>query len=393
MLARRRVHAWRSLLLAGCALAGAATRAGAEDRASFHAVYFREVNTRVIQPMVEVTKDLPAGYDVGAHFAVDAISSASIAQGTMEDNVFHENRYEGSLSAGKSWQHLRLGVFGRYSRESDYFSHTGGVTFSQGVWGNTGTINASVAYTHDDIVPTGVGNRKKLDVLFAGLSYAQALSPNTVVQGGYDFYYQKGFLGNTYIRQPGLGSEELPDNRLRHAISLKAAQYFPGLTLGVQLLYRLYFDTQTKRIGAWGMVAHTIEPRVFKQLGREVELRLGYRYHHQAASRFWCDARADISCYGDMPQYHSYDPKFGALHTSLVEAKIFWDLRALGADTPLRALFSAGTIDLSYGYFFESTYYGPEFNAKNEPPVLGELAFPRHLGGAHLIQTGYSLPF
>ena len=48
---------------------------------------------------------------------------------------------------------------------------------------------------------------------------------------------------------------------------------------------------------------------------------------------------------------------------------------------------------MSYGYFFQSTPYGQEFTDRNAPPVLGELPFTREYGGAHLIQTGYSLPF
>ena len=55
--------------------------------------------------------------------------------------------------------------------------------------------------------------------------------------------------------------------------------------------------------------------------------------------------------------------------------------------------FAAGTFDVSYGYYFESTPYGQEFTDRNAPPVIGELPFTRSHGGAHLIQTGYSLPF
>jgi hypothetical protein len=81
------------------------------------------------------------------------------------------------------------------------------------------------------------------------------------------------------------------------------------------------------------------------------------------------------------------------MHTSLVEAKLFWDLRSLAGGSALRSLLATGAFDISYGYYFESSYYGAKFNSMNEPPVLGGLLFPRSHGGAHLIQTGYSLPF
>ena len=55
--------------------------------------------------------------------------------------------------------------------------------------------------------------------------------------------------------------------------------------------------------------------------------------------------------------------------------------------------FAPGSIGVSYGYFFQSTPYGQAFDDNNAPPVLGELPFTRNYGGAHLIQTGYRLPF
>ncbi len=71
--------------------------------------------------------------------------------------------------------------------------------------------------------------------------------------------------------------------------------------------------------------------------------------------------------------------------------KVIWDLRLLNG-TALD-FFAAGTFDVSYGYYFEGSPYGQEFTDRNAPPVIGELPFSREYGGAHLIQTGYSLPF
>ena len=99
----------------------------------------------------------------------------------------------------------------------------------------------------------------------------------------------------------------------------------------------------------------------------------------------------DISCYGMSPEYHSVDIKFGDLRTQLAELKLIWDMRLL-AGTALD-FFAAGTFDVSYGYYFEGSPYGQEFTDRNAPPVIGELPFTREYGGAHLIQTGYSLPF
>ena len=144
------------------------------------------------------------------------------------------------------------------------------------------------------------------------------------------------------------------------------------------------------------MTAHTLEGRVYKQLGRDFEVRLTYRSHVQGQGTFWCNSRpdngGDIGCYGLQPTYHSFDPKFGTMDTDLAEVKLTWDLRTFNGRRFMDT-FAPGSISVSYGYFFQSTPYGQEFDDINAPPVLGELPFTRNYGGAHLIQTGYSLPF
>ena len=67
--------------LAGLLGAFVAGPVRADDYVSVRGVYYREPSTRVIQPMVEVERDSPSGIDVGAHFLVDAITSASLPPG------------------------------------------------------------------------------------------------------------------------------------------------------------------------------------------------------------------------------------------------------------------------------------------------------------------------
>ena len=384
-----------SLSLAAIALlsSGAAWSQTVEDRITLRGAYFREASTRVVQPMLQVTKALPRSFDVSGHLLLDAISSASIAQGAITDEVFTEKRYEGGLAVGWTDSLLRLGGFLRYSREPDYFSHTAGVSASREVWGRTGTIGLNLAFTHDDIEPRPPLVPRDLDVWFAGLSYAQVITPTTLAQAGYELYYLNGFYGNPYISHPNLGREDLPETRVRHALSLHVAQYFPGPALGLQLHYRFYFDQESfTSTDPWGLTSQTIEGRLYKTLGDHLEVRLSYRYHGQGRADFWCNARAEIGCYGMMPEYHSWDVKFGGLKTHLPELKIIWDMHGL-AGVPALAWLAGGSIEVSYGYLFETTPYGQPFTDKNAPPIIGKLPFTRSHGGAHLIQTGYSLPF
>jgi hypothetical protein len=369
-----------------------------EDRLTLRGVYFREASTRVIQPMIEVTKALPEGFDVSAHFLVDDITSASVAQGVMTDQVFNERRYEGGVQAGRTLPAAgtRVSAFIRYSTEPDYKSFTGGAAITQEVWQRTGSLGLAVAATGDNIVPRG-RDPKDQSIYWVGASYLQAFTPTTITQAFYEVFYQSGYFANPYISHPNLGRENLPGHRLRHATGLKAAQYIPDFRGGLQLHYRFYFDQESLgHIGPWGMTAHTIEGRLHKEIGRDVEARIDYRYHLQNAARFWCNSLpsqgGDIGCYGQMPEYHSVDPKFGDATTHVLQFKLMWDTRVF-AGREVLDLLAGGTFEISYAYYFESTPYGMVFNDRNAPPLIGDFPWGRSHGGAHLIQTGYSLPF
>lgn len=393
----------RGFAAGGVALAGALvlvaswTRlAGAENRFAVRGTYFREASTRVVQPMIEAHIDLPKGYDVGARAGIDAISSASIAQGVGTDKVFREDRYEAGVRAGKTlFETSHLGSFFRYSTEPDYISYSGGLDLTREVWGRTGTIGIAVARAHDDIKPV-FQRERTLDVWSFAVGYQQILTPTTVVQVNYELNYLDGFYGNPYIATPDLGREDLPEVRIRHALAVRGAQMFPEIGLGLQFFYRFYLDQGAfTSDDPWGMTAHTIEGRIFKELPENFEVRLSYRYHWQGNAGFWCNARPDnggmLGCYGMTPDLHSWDPKFGHLTTHLPEVKLTWDLRGLAA-VPYLGRLAGGALDVSYGYFFESAPYGQPFSDKTAPPVLGAIV-PQRYKGAHIVQTGYSMTF
>src|SRR5688500_13207611 len=144
------------VLLVTAVVAPSARATTEEQRIAVRGSYFREASTRVIQPMIEARVNLPHGFDVAAHGLVDAISSASIAQGANTDEVFSENRYEGGLRVGRSFgpsalgDDTRLGVVTRYSHEPDYQSYTGGFDINHWVLDKTGLLFAGFAVSHDE---------------------------------------------------------------------------------------------------------------------------------------------------------------------------------------------------------------------------------------------------
>jgi hypothetical protein len=355
------------------ALAADASPGRGEDRVSVNGAYFRETSTRVVQPMIEASKDLPNGFDVSAHFLVDAITSASIAAGTTQDSIFTELRKELRLTVGKTFDRTHLVLTYRQSREPDYISYTLGFSLDQQVWDGSGVVSVGVSRGPDQI---GLTLDRALDVTFGTVLYTQALSPTLLVETGYEVSDQKGFIANPYIQVPNLGYEKPPDKRLRHVLVARAAYYLPPSRTGLQLHYRLYYDERTL-IGSqnpWGMVAHTVEGRVYQELLPGLEARLTYRFHSQGSASFWCNTDPSrggkTDCYGFFPHYYSADAKYGPLATHVAQLNLIWEARALSR-VPVLGWFSGGELEISYAHYFQSTHYG----------------------NAHLLQTGYSLPF
>jgi hypothetical protein len=360
------------LALVFSAALGVATPGRGEDRVSVHGSYFRETSTRVVQPMIEVAKDLPAGYDVSAHFLVDAITSASVASGTLQDNIFTELRKEAGVVVGKTIDRTHLALAYRQSREPDYISHIVGLQVAQGVWDGSGTVAVSLARGSDTIGPN---LNRSLDVYFGSVLYTQALSPTTLIETGYEAAYLKGYQANPYIQVPNLGYEKPPDERLRHVLVARVAHYLPRSRTGMQVHYRFYVDQAIHADpDPWGLVGHSVEGRVYQELPGGLELRLSYRYHSQGAARFWCNTDPSrgghTDCYGVTPTNYAADPKLGPLATHIPEVKLTWEARPL-TGVPVLEWLAGGEFDLSYARYFQDTRYG----------------------GANLLQTGYSLPF
>ena len=381
-----------------CLVLVGARQAWAEDYVAVRGVYYREASTRVIQPMVELLRESPT-VDVGAHFLVDAITSASIAAGTTVDNVFTEVRDEAGFRVRKRFDRSDATLSYRYSAESDYWSHSIGAALGTRLWDDTATLRLSLGRTFDtmsakgrtpDCRPNMPAPFCTLNTWFAGLSYSQVLSPVALAQISYEMAYLSGFQGNLYRMVSSLMRYEyLPEHRMRNAITPRIAYYLPRSQTGFQLHYRFYFDfypgEHATTSDPWFLIAHTIEARLYQKLTPTVEIRLLLRYYRQNHARFWCDAPRPSRLgptefcavatdppagYQAEAAYYTADPKLGPVTTTYPEVKIVWDADALRA-VPFLRWFSAGTFEISYGYYFQNTAFG----------------------NAHLLQTGYRLPY
>lgn len=114
----------------------------------------------------------------------------------------------------------------------------------------------------------------------------QILGPDTIVHANYGLSAQYGELSNTWNTvprlQPGRAdriSERVPDQRIRHALVGRFAQYLPwqGTLKG---FYRFYADD-------WGVVAHALEGQLYQRFTSFLFVRGSYRYYRQTAVDFF----------------------------------------------------------------------------------------------------------
>jgi hypothetical protein len=374
------------LLAAGGGAVSLAAAARAEDLVTIRGAYYREPSTRVIQPVVEIRKDLPDGFDVNAHYLVDTITSASAAAGTTIDNIFTEIRNEVGLGVGKSWERTRATLSYKYSAESDYWSHAMWASASRRFWGDTATVGIFGGFSLDQVgftvrtppCRTSTGSSCPLDSVFAGLAYTQVLSPVAVAQINLDSAALWGFLANPYRQEPNVGPEVFPDRRLRNAVSLRFAYYVPEWATGFQFQYRYYRDFYPGGLGGapdpWGLTASTLEGRIYHRLSRDLEVRLLYRQYFQGPPAFWCDIATNSGCspMASLPPwpYGTSDPAVGPVRTEYPEIKLYWEAVSLSSVRFFR-WFAAGTFEISYGRYFQNDAFG----------------------NAHVLQTGYSMPY
>jgi hypothetical protein len=380
----------------------------ADGDVTIRGAYYRESSTRVIQPVVAINQNLPGGFDVHTTYLLDAITSASANAGAAKDEVFTELRNEVSLGVGKTWNKTRATLGYIYSAESDYWSHTLHASGSQGLWGDTATMAVALGLSFESATARGrtpfcaVGDSVdcSLNVYFGGLSYTQIITPTFITELDLESAYLDGFQGNLYRTVPmsPLTYENPPEKRVRNAVAARLAYFFPSTETGLQLHYRYYFDVypgtaptagvpdpqnpagflKPPGYDPWRLQSHTIELRVYQQLSPTLQVRLTYRqYIQNEAASFWCDTLANPGCYSAaavpfsiLGTPESSDPKLGKVYTEYPEVKLIWDAEPW-RDVPFFRWFASGTFEISYGYYYQNTSFG----------------------NAHVLQTGYTMPY
>lgn len=365
-----------SLLGSGSALAQTP-----EGSVTLRGNYWRDRNTRVVQPAVELSKETPTGTVIGAHYLLDAITSASVAAGVLRDQPFTEVRNEAGFSVGQRVGPALIAAAYSYSSESDYWAHTASLGFVLELFQKNTTLGATLSYGNDKVGqrqgPSTYNIVGGLQTVRGIVNLTQLLSPTLLATLSYEVGVlgfgssTNGWLANPYraVNFGGAPARELvPFQRIRQSVALAVHWLLPTHIrlmpyLAFRPSYRFYFDD-------WGISSHTPELRTFIPVG-PTEFRVTARYYTQTQASFWNDVDGTPSypsgvglhcttCFSETVRqgaYYTSDPKLSAFASEFLELRFLVHLNGLGRlRLPGASWLSSGIVELSYGHYFNGGY-------------------------------------
>src|SRR5262249_32702025 len=143
--------------------------------------YYRDRNTRVVQPAIDIRKQLPTGTQISAHYLLDAITSASVAAGVLRDQPFTELRNEAGVTIGQVLGPALIQGSYSYSSESDYWSHFAALGMLLSLFQNNTQLSATIAYGNDRVAqrmgPTAYNLVGGLQTVRGVATWTQAIIP------------------------------------------------------------------------------------------------------------------------------------------------------------------------------------------------------------------------
>ncbi|TPV94006.1 MAG: DUF3570 domain-containing protein [Myxococcales bacterium FL481] len=369
----------RLALLLALVAALVATSSRAEDRIIVRGNYYREASTRVLQPLVTFSKDLPdERLTVGVDYLLDAISSASIAAGAAVlggDKVFTELRHETAARVSSQLGGWGLHSYFRYSTETDYVARATGLSVSRQLLQRTLTVFGRYSYGFNRAyrITNNIGalhpwrsNRVTADGTrpgptnllashYGAVGATQLLSPYWMASVSVETADLQGPQDNPY-RSVGNNLPEIHPWRRRRLAPVGEVRWsIPRTPLALEQRYRYYIDD-------WGISAHATDSRLHLRLFHVLRLRARYRFYTQSSARF---ARAD-GFYLPNDPYRTADPKLSAFVSHTPGIELTYEFDGLARMRPFRWL-AGGWVQATYNHVFQTNRFGPA--------RLGSLAF------------------
>jgi len=294
------------------------------DRINISADFYADnVGVYIISPMVNLTKTLSEHWAMVTSFRIDAITAASIRNGSGDayDSVISDALTGASGRAG--FEDVRLAPtlgmiyegrstevsFGRYmSNEIDYDVASNYFNVKQSFNDANTVVTLGGVYSYEGWNPTISRNlpvSTKTSRTYS-FSLTQLLTPKSYFQFRYSSTEAEGFLASPYHyldRETFVRFDAYPNLRDSKAWAFLYVQQF-WESVAIHGQYRYAWDD-------WDMTSHTVDGKLFYDLFERVTVGLKGRYYTQTQANF-VQAPTD---YLETDTYIASDYRLSALGT------------------------------------------------------------------------------
>ena len=289
-------------------------------------------NVRVLTNQVAVGHDLGTeGASVSARGLVDVVSAASVDVVSHATARFDEIRIEGDLAVAYPIGEVLPSLSYRISREPDYRSQGVGAGAELRLGTPDTVLGVHYTGTFDEVGRTDTPDAQFSEPLAshsADVAITQNLSTKTLLRLVYTLTYQRGYMEKPYrfvplftrrdlaqaagdgtrlglatfdrYRQSTRPAEEVPDDRVRHALASRLLTYIAPIDGSLRVDYRFYLDD-------WLVIGNTLEAALYQPLGERFRIESFLRAYYQTGASFW--ERTYLVNPGELPRYRTLDRK------------------------------------------------------------------------------------
>lgn len=352
------------VLASGLPLLGASDAAADEGGFSFFVRHDSD-DTTVVAPRVSAAAVIEDRTRITGAYSADVWTSASIDIRTAATARIVEQRDQIDFSASHEFDDVLIGAAYYYSGENDYWSHGFTLRSTQDLFGNTTTLEEQVRFVYDIVGRSGdPGFEEPSTTYGAKIVLTQILSPDAILQLGYEGLLKEGFQSSTY-RFVGIGGDGVcgwnwdvaleegqpgtatlclpelhPDIRIRNA-AVARFRYAFSRDSSAGVGYRFYIDT-------WGVMSHTAAAQIAWIPSPDQVFTLRYRFYQQTAASFY-DSVYDEDELANTA-YLTRDRELSPMFSNRV-ALSYQGIARLGNEVSLRVAIAVGGTVFAYSDF------------------------------------------
>lgn len=337
--------------------------------------YTDTTSTHVITPGVRGSIASPTGgWNLGANYLVDVVTSASPDVVSTASRRFHDVRHAVGATGGYKPGAYGFQLSGNYSTESDYVSRTLGGTVLGDFWNKQITPSLGYAYTWDTIGRAGTdydvfGKPFNTHEISAGTSFV--LTPMSLLVTGATVSLESGDQSKPYryiaLFEPGVSvpigasAEQVNANRL----PIKPLEQLPldrqRYSIGARYVLRTRTNATLRLEGraytdSWGTHAGTVDGRYMMDVSGRVRLWPHLRLHGQTGAGFYnriYGATLNSDGSATIPQFRTSDRELSPMGAATVGGGLRLALTAPGSKFQLGLV---STADGLFNYYLNSLF-------------------------------------